>query len=112
MPGVGVIGGLDRGEILLVDVGVGLNELLDLVLGGPGENFLEDVVEFVFGDASGGVELVGVEEESEGGVEDGEGSFFEVRSGNQGLEEGEEVDFGDAVLASMMSTKWWTLGTS
>ena len=112
MAGVGVVGSLDGGEVLVVDIGVGLYELLDLFLGGPGEYFLDDVVEFVFGDASGGVEFVGVEEEGKGGVEDGEGRFFELRSGDQGLEEGKEVDLGDAVLASGMGTKWWTLGTS
>ena len=91
---------------MVVDVGVGLYELLDLFLGGPGEYFLDDVVEFVFGDASGGVEFVGVEEEDEGGVEDRESCLFKLRSGDQGLQEGEKVDLGDAVLASAMSTKW------
>ena len=70
MAGVCVVGGLDGGEVLLVDIGVGLDKLFYLVLGRPGEYLFDDVVEFVFGYASGGVEFVGVQEESEGGVED------------------------------------------
>ena len=110
--GVGVVGGLDGGEVLLVDIGVGLDKLFYLVLGRPGEYLFDDVVEFVFGYASGGVEFVGVQEESEGGVEDWYGNFFELRGGDQGLQEGEEVYFGYAVLNSACITKWWTLGTS